>query len=340
MLFARTDFTRLHPRTTRRAPGAADLSVNGFPPTGTSIPANNSQRSKRRQPHTLPIRRCGRGSAGQNLAQAQRQPGNLQRPRQLLSARPQHKQRMDLSLPGRLSIRGKHQDLRLLPAGMGLAAGPGQRCASLLDARQRHPLPGWRRVRGLPRQIAGRALLCITSTPQLPTTSWRPGPSAASPLSSRTHRRPAGAPSTIPTARSFRRDRRTSRPTAAQGTLPSRIFSQASIFDNPPGQYAVRKEAPQFNDVLTKVWGRHTVKMGAFTQNTDNYQSTFSTYQDGNLTIKSGTNPDLITGNPLGSPQNPTANFVMGVLTGYSENNSSPIADIHRLSGNCILHLG
>ena len=62
-------------------------------------------------------------------------------------------------------------------------------------------------------------------------------------------------------------------------------FSQASIFDNPPGKYAVRKEAPQFSDTLTKVWGAHTVKMGAFTQNTDNYQSTFSTYQDGNLTI-------------------------------------------------------
>ena len=78
-------------------------------------------------------------------------------------------------------------------------------------------------------------------------------------------------------------------------------FSQASIFDNPPGQYAVKKEAPQFSDTLTKVWGAHTVKMGAFTQNTDNYQSTFSTYQDGNLTIGAGQNPNIITGNQLGS---------------------------------------
>ena len=38
-------------------------------------------------------------------------------------------------------------------------------------------------------------------------------------------------------------------------------------------------------------------------------------------------NPNIITGNPLGSPHNPMANFAMGVLTGYSENNSSPIAD-------------
>ena len=111
------------------------------------------------------------------------------------------------------------------------------------------------------------------------------------------------------------------------GTASFPDFSQASIFDNPPGQYAVRKEAPQFNDVLTKVWGAHTVKMGAFTQTTDNYQSTFSTYQDGNLTINAGQNPDIITGNTLGSPHNPTANFTMGILSGYSENNASPIAD-------------
>ena len=114
---------------------------------------------------------------------------------------------------------------------------------------------------------------------------------------------------------------------ASAGNYTFPDFSQASIFDNPPGQYAVRKEAPQFSDTLTKVWGVHTVKMGAFTQNTDNFQSTFSTYQDGNLTFATGQNPNFFTGNPLGSPHNPTANFVMGVLSGYSENNASPIAD-------------
>jgi hypothetical protein len=114
---------------------------------------------------------------------------------------------------------------------------------------------------------------------------------------------------------------------SSAGTASFPDFSQASIFDNPPGQYAVRKEAPQFSDTVTKVWGVHTVKMGAFTQNTDNYQSTFATYQDGNLTINAGQNPNIITGNQLGSPHNPVANFTMGVLNGYSENNSSPIAD-------------
>ena len=114
---------------------------------------------------------------------------------------------------------------------------------------------------------------------------------------------------------------------ASAGTASFPDFSQASIFENPPGKYAVKKEAPQFSDTFTKVWGTHTVKLGAFTQNTDNYQSTFSTYQDGNLTITAGQNADIVTGRSLGSPHNPTANFVTGVLSGYSENNGSPIAD-------------
>lgn len=111
---------------------------------------------------------------------------------------------------------------------------------------------------------------------------------------------------------------------AGSYTFPD--FSQASIFDNPPGHYAVRKEAPQFSDTLTKVWGTHTVKMGAFTQNTDNYQSTFSTNQDGLLGIGGGTRTNIITGSQLGSG-NPVANFTMGIVNSYSENDSSPIAD-------------
>jgi hypothetical protein len=104
-------------------------------------------------------------------------------------------------------------------------------------------------------------------------------------------------------------------------------FSQNSIFENPPGQYAVRKEAPQFNDVFTKVWGAHTVKMGAFTQTTDNFQSTFGTYQDGDINSWSGQQPNIITNALMGS-NNTVANFVMGLATGYQENNSSPIQDV------------
>lgn len=113
---------------------------------------------------------------------------------------------------------------------------------------------------------------------------------------------------------------------AGNETFPD--FSQASIFENPPGMYGVKKEAPQFGDTLTKVWGRHTLKMGAFTQTTDNWQSSFSYNLDGNLTIRSGQNPDILTGAQTGSPQNATAAFVNGLLTGYQENNAAPIGDV------------
>ncbi|HVN92336.1 MAG TPA: carboxypeptidase-like regulatory domain-containing protein [Terracidiphilus sp.] len=111
-------------------------------------------------------------------------------------------------------------------------------------------------------------------------------------------------------------------------------FSQASIFENPVGKYAVKKEAPQFNDTLTKVWGTHTIKIGAFTQTTDNFQSSFSYFEDGLMSFNAGQHPDLV--NPsngiIGSPQNSVAQFVNGLVNGYQENNGAPIGDVAQLS--------
>jgi hypothetical protein len=112
---------------------------------------------------------------------------------------------------------------------------------------------------------------------------------------------------------------------AGNYTFPD--FSQASIFANPVGKYAVSKSAPQFSDTFTKIWGAHTVKLGGYWQNTDNYQSTMSSYIDGNLSSFSGQNSNFFTHSFMGSLQNPTANFVMGVVSGYSEHDSAPIAD-------------
>ena len=117
---------------------------------------------------------------------------------------------------------------------------------------------------------------------------------------------------------------------AGNQTFPD--FSQASIFENPVGKYAVKKEAPQFNDTLTKVWGLHTIKIGGFTQTTDNYQSSFSYYNDGILNFYAGQNPDLITGTTIGSPQNAVASFVNGDASGYSENSGAPIGDVAQQS--------
>jgi hypothetical protein len=112
---------------------------------------------------------------------------------------------------------------------------------------------------------------------------------------------------------------------AGSQTFPD--FSQDAIFENPPGQYGVRKEAPQFSDTITKVWRAHTFKLGAFTQTTDNWQSTFSSYMDGDVSNFSGQNPDIVNGGVIGSPHNSVANFVSGIASGYSENNAAPIQD-------------
>jgi Carboxypeptidase regulatory-like domain len=126
----------------------------------------------------------------------------------------------------------------------------------------------------------------------------------------------------------------------SNGNIPD--FSQASIFENPVGKYAVKKEAPQFGDTLTKVWGTHTIKIGGFTQTTDNYQSSFSYDEDGIMSFSASQHPNLLSttnlgvpvessGN-IGSPFNPVAQFVSGMLSGYTENNGAPIGDVAQQS--------
>ena len=126
----------------------------------------------------------------------------------------------------------------------------------------------------------------------------------------------------------------------SNGNIPD--FSQNSIFENPVGHYEVKKEAPQFGDTLTKVWGLHTIKIGGFTQTTDNVQSSFSYAEDGIMSFSAGQHPDLIgtssTGTPItssqniGAPFNGVANFVSGLMSGYSENNNAPIGDVAQQS--------
>ena len=117
---------------------------------------------------------------------------------------------------------------------------------------------------------------------------------------------------------------------AGSQTFPD--FSQASIFENPPGMYGVKKEAPQFSDTLTKVWGTHTVKIGGFTQTTDNWQSSFNYYLDGNLNFYAGQNDDAATGKFEGVPNNAAAQFISGIGSSYSQNSAAPIGDVAELN--------
>jgi hypothetical protein len=116
--------------------------------------------------------------------------------------------------------------------------------------------------------------------------------------------------------------------TAGSFTFPD--FSQADIFENAGSVYLVRKEMPAFADNLTKVWGTHTIKVGAFAENTGNIQGAFAnpggTFNSfsfgGNLT------PNIVTGQRVGSPNNPTANFLMGLSTSFGQDSKAPVSDM------------
>jgi hypothetical protein len=112
---------------------------------------------------------------------------------------------------------------------------------------------------------------------------------------------------------------------AGNDTFPD--FSQGDWFE-PNGYYLVRKEVPSFTDNFTKVWGAHTVKVGAYTQNTGNLQGNDGVSPNGSIGSFGGQQPNIITGINTGSPNNPVANFVVGTVTGYSESNSAPVSDM------------
>jgi hypothetical protein len=118
---------------------------------------------------------------------------------------------------------------------------------------------------------------------------------------------------------------------SSAGNLTFPDFSQQDIFET-GGHYLVRKEMPAFSDDLTKVAKTHTLKFGAFTENVGNIQGgSFSPNGNFSNFAAGGTvhnNANITAPTPLGSPNNPTANFVMGIATGYSENNKAPISDM------------
>ncbi|MGA7315347.1 MAG: carboxypeptidase regulatory-like domain-containing protein [Silvibacterium sp.] len=119
--------------------------------------------------------------------------------------------------------------------------------------------------------------------------------------------------------------------TAGNFTFPD--FSQADIFEASGNSYTVRKEIPAFADNVTKLWRTHTIKAGVYAANTGNLQGAFAvsgglsgTFNSfsfgGNLT------PNAITGQRVGSPNNPTANFLMGLSTSFGQDSKAPNNDL------------
>uniref|UniRef100_A0A7V4XSX6 Carboxypeptidase regulatory-like domain-containing protein n=1 Tax=Acidobacterium capsulatum TaxID=33075 RepID=A0A7V4XSX6_9BACT len=116
--------------------------------------------------------------------------------------------------------------------------------------------------------------------------------------------------------------------TAGSWTFPD--FSEQDIFDNPSHQYLVKKELPSLADNLTWQYKNHTIKLGAFMEEVTNDQGEYED-PNGNFTnfnMYGGIPQNVITGQNIGSPNNPTANFLMGIATGYHENNVVKVTDM------------
>jgi hypothetical protein len=113
---------------------------------------------------------------------------------------------------------------------------------------------------------------------------------------------------------------------AGNYTFPD--FSQEDVFSQSGGVYFIKKENPAFSDDLTKVFKAHTFKMGFYYETTGNNQGNFAAY-NGIFSFGSSSTPypDAVTGLKEGT-QNPTANFMMGLASGYNEQNSLPLVDL------------
>jgi hypothetical protein len=108
-------------------------------------------------------------------------------------------------------------------------------------------------------------------------------------------------------------------------------ISQPAFYDE-SGTYKLKKAIPSFADNVTKVWRNHTFKTGAFTELVGNDQGVWS-YANGNLSFGNQPSPNNVIGSQVSSGTkigsfNPTANLVMGIASGFQQNNYAPVQDI------------
>ena len=92
--------------------------------------------------------------------------------------------------------------------------------------------------------------------------------------------------------------------------------------------YILIKETPTIADNLTKVWGAHTIKVGEFYEMVDNDQSNNTFNSNGTLKFDGPPALNAVSNVEVGSPNNPTANFVLGNATSYHENSADPVGDL------------
>ena len=122
------------------------------------------------------------------------------------------------------------------------------------------------------------------------------------------------------------------------GGLPLGLWPDVSL--NP---MQLKKLQPNVGDNLTKVWGRHTVKIGIFSQRTDNNQTATNPSTNGAIqdyyyggagyyfADYNGTYPDgsPAYGNPHFNSGNALANFFEGQIQDWHQQNFNPYTNLH-----------
>lgn len=101
--------------------------------------------------------------------------------------------------------------------------------------------------------------------------------------------------------------------------------SQPDVWTAGGGQYPTKKATPSFSDNVTKVWKQHTFKAGLFTELVNNYQGNFVDY-NGTYSFSNAIQADP-NGTVIGTG-NPTANFLMGIASGFQQTNSEPLTNM------------
>ncbi len=107
-------------------------------------------------------------------------------------------------------------------------------------------------------------------------------------------------------------------------TLPD--ISQPDLFQQ-GGTFNSNKKSPSVSDDFTFTYRSHTFKAGGYWSQAGNKQGTYG-YTNGSLSFASGAKTDQITGKTIGTV-NPLANFLLGISSGFSQNNTNPVDDMH-----------
>lgn len=117
---------------------------------------------------------------------------------------------------------------------------------------------------------------------------------------------------------------------AGDRTLPD--ISQPDLFAQ-SGSFPSNKTSLTISDDFTAVYRTHTFKVGGYFNRSGNAQGTYG-YPNGSFSFGGTPLPDQITGNQIGT-NNPLANYLMGIASGFTQANVNPTQDLfyHNAAG-------